>query len=228
MQSVAFKLFQSKCSFVSRASRSQVSVGFYSLQTCLDIIQASADPSASLPRAKRSLPRTSAAHVFHCLLPQAFRGAWFTRFASASIGAERKVILSDVAFRRSLCRLGLHWATHATWPLACKHGATLPRRFRKASANLPRNTRLFLPSWLAVGICSSSKRCVSCMQQHLFFYWNRFSELFYARTETFSCTSATKLPQTFREQIPSASLPHASARLARRTFSIIMSPSPLN
>ena len=127
-------------------------VGFYSLQTCLDIIQASADPSASLPRAKRSLPRTSAAHVFHCLLPQTFRGAWFTSFASASIGAERKVILSEVVFRRSLCRLGLHWATHATWPLACKHGATLPRSFREASANLPRSTvhRLFWPSWLLV------------------------------------------------------------------------------
>ena len=110
-----------------------MSVGFYSLQTCLDIIQASADPSASFPRAKRSLPRTSAAHVFHCLLPQAFRGAWFTSFASASIGAETNVILSEVVFR-SLCRLGLHWATHATWPLACKHGATLPRSFREASA----------------------------------------------------------------------------------------------
>ena len=45
----------------------------YSLQTLLDVVQASADPSASLPRAKRSLPRTSAAHVFHCLLLQAFR-----------------------------------------------------------------------------------------------------------------------------------------------------------
>ena len=111
----------------------------YCLQTCLDIIQASADPSASLPRAKRSLLRTSAPHVFHCLLPQTFRGTCFTRFASASIGAERKVILSEVVFRRSLCRLGLHWATHATWPLACKHGATLPRSFREASANLLRN-----------------------------------------------------------------------------------------
>ena len=71
--------------------------------------------------------------MFHCLLPQAFRGAWFTRLASASIGAEMKVILSEVVFRR-LCRPGLHWATHATWPLACKHGATLPRSFREASA----------------------------------------------------------------------------------------------
>ena len=207
---------------------SQLSVGFYSLQTCMDIIQASADPSASLPRAKRSLPRTSTAHVFHCLLPQTFRGAWFTSFASASIGAERKIILSEVVFRRSLCRLGLHWATHATWPLACKHGATLPRSFREASANLPRSTPAVLAFLAAVGICSSSKRCVSCTQQHLFFYWNCFSELFHARTDTFSCISATKLPQTFREQISSASLPHASARVARRTFSIIMSLSPLN
>ena len=124
------------------------SVGFYSLQTCLDIIQASADPSASFPRAKRSLPRTSAAHVFHCLLPQTFRGAWFTSFASASIGAETNVILSEVVFR-SLCRLGLHWATHATWPLACKHGATVPRSFREASANLPRST----PAVLAFLAC---------------------------------------------------------------------------
>ena len=158
-----------------------MSVGFYSLQTCLDIIQASADPSASLPRAKRSLPRTSAAHVFHCLLPQTFRGAWFTSFASASIGAERKVILSEVVFRRRLCRLGLHWATHATWPLACKHGATLPR----SCANLPRSTPAVLAFLAAVGICSSSQRYVSCTQQHLFFYWNCFSELFHARTETF-------------------------------------------
>ena len=125
-----------------------LSVGFYSLQTCLDIIQASADPSASFPRAKRSLPRTSAAHVFHCLLPQTFRGAWFTSFASASIGAETNVILSEVVFR-SLCRRGLHWATHATWPLACKHGATLPRSFREASANLPRST----PAVLAFLAC---------------------------------------------------------------------------
>ena len=125
-----------------------MSVGFYSLQTCFDIIQASADPSASFPRAKRSLPRTSAAHVFHCLLPQTFRGAWFTSFASASIGAETNVILSEVVFR-SLCRLGLHWATHATWPLACKHGATLPRSFREASANLPRST----PAVLAFLAC---------------------------------------------------------------------------
>ena len=191
-------------------SHLQLSVGFYSLQTCLDIIQASADPSASLPRAKRSLPRTSAAHVLHCLLPQTFRGAWFTRFASASIGAERNVILSQVVFRRSVCRLGLHWATHAMWPLACKHGAALPR------------------SWLAVGNCSSSKRCVSCTKQHLFFYCNRFYELFHARTETIRCISATKLPQTFREQIPSANLPHASARVARCTFSIIISLSLLN
>ena len=51
-----------------------LSVGFYSLQTCLDNIQASTDSSASLPRAKRSLPRTSAAHVFHCLLPQSSAG----------------------------------------------------------------------------------------------------------------------------------------------------------
>ena len=98
--------------------------------------------------------------------------------------------------------------------LACKHGATLPRSFREASAKLPQT-----PSWLAVGICSSSKpRCVSCTQQHLFFYWNRFSELFHARTETFSCISATKLPQTFREQISSANLPHASARGAAHIF----------
>ena len=114
---------------------------------CLDIIQASAGPSASLPRAKRSLPRTSASHVLHCLLPQTFRGAWFARFASASIGAERKVILSEVAFR-SLCRLGLH-CYHATWPLACKHGATLLRSFREASANPPRNT----PAVLAFLAC---------------------------------------------------------------------------
>ena len=100
-------------------------VAFCSLQTCLDIIQASA---ASLPRAKSSLARTSAAHVFYCLLPQAFRGAWFTRFASASIVAKRKVTLSKVVFRHSRCRLGF------------KHGATLPRSFRKPSANLPQNT----------------------------------------------------------------------------------------
>ena len=202
-------------------NRFQMSVGFYSLQTCLDIIQASADPSASFPRAKRSLPRTSAAHVFHCLLPQTFRGAWFTSFAFASIGAETNVILSEVVFR-SLCRLGLRGRLLAN---------TGPR-FRGASAKLPQTfrevRRLFWPSWLAVGICSSSKRYVSCMRQHLFFYWNCFSELFHARSETFSCISATKLPQTFREQIPSASLPHASARVTRRTFSIIMSLSPLN
>ena len=130
----------------ARITKTQLSVGFYSLQTCLDIIQSSADPSASFPRAKRSLPRTSAAHVFHCLLPQTFRGAWFTSFASASIGAETNVILSEVVFR-SLCRLGLHWATHATWPLACKH--TLPRSFREASVNLPRST----PAVLAFLAC---------------------------------------------------------------------------
>ena len=199
-----------------------MSVGFYSLQTCLDIIQASADPSASLPRAKRSLPRTSAAHVFHCLLAQTFRGAWFTSFSSASIGAETKVILSEVVFRRSLCRLGLHWATHATWPLACKHGATLPRSFREASAKYAGCFGLL--GLLLASALRVYKRYVSCTQQHLFFYWNCFSELFHARTGI----SATKLPQTFREQIPSASLPHASARVARRTLLIIMSLSPLN
>ena len=88
-------------------------------------------------RRARARTQTSAAHVFHCLPPQTFRGAWFARFSSASIGAERKVILRKVVFRRSLCRLGLHWATHATWALACKDGATLPRSFR---ASLPRNT----------------------------------------------------------------------------------------
>ena len=133
-----------------------------------------------------------------------FRGAWFTRFASASIGAERKVILSEVVLRRSLCRLGLHWATHATWPLACKHGATLPRSFREASANLPRNT----PAVLVFLACcwqllfEQAFRFLS--QQHLFFYWNRFSEIFHARTETFDFIQAPKLLQTFREQIPSA------------------------
>ena len=39
--------------------------------------------------AEKSLPRTSAAHVVHRLLPQTFRGALFTRLASASICAER-------------------------------------------------------------------------------------------------------------------------------------------
>ena len=138
-----------------------MSVVYYSLQTCLDIIQASADPSASLPRAKRSLPRISAAHVFHCLLPQTFRGAWFATFASASIGAERKVFLSKVAFRRSLSRLRLHWATHATWPLASNTGPP----FRGASAKLPRNTPAVL---VFLACCFSSKRCASCTRQHLF------------------------------------------------------------
>ena len=104
--------------------------------------------------------------------------------------------------------------------------------FRGASAKLPQTfreiRRLFWYSWLAVGNCSSSKRCVSCTQQHLFFYWNRFSELFHARTETFHFIQA----QSFRK--PSAnkslprSLPHASARVARCMFSIIMSLPLLN
>ena len=132
----------------------------------------------------------------------------------------------------TLCRLGLPLG-YPCYLAACLQtrghpSAELPRSFREASANLPRSTPAVLAFLAAVGICSSSKRYVSCTQQHLFFYWNCFSELFHARTETLSCISATKLPQTFRKQISSASLPHASARVARRTFSIIMSLSPLN
>ena len=90
-----------------------------------------------------------------------FRGTGVSLFASANLPRgmvykfcfcehwrRNNVILSEVVFR-SLCRLGLHWATHATWPLACKHGATLPRSFREASANLPRST----PAVLAFLAC---------------------------------------------------------------------------
>ena len=197
----------------------QLSVGFYSLQTCLDIIQASADPSSSLPRAKRSLPRNSAAHVFHCLLPQTFRRAWFTRSASASIGAERKVILSEVVFRRSLCRLGLHWATHATWPLACKHGAALPRSFRGASAELPQSFRKasakYAGRFRLFGLLLASAL--------------RVSVAFFVRSNTFSSTGIVSpsfsmhalkhlvvyQPQSFRKPSANKSLPRAFRMIPR-------------
>ena len=82
----------------------------------MDTIQDSADPSASLPQAKRSLPRTCAAHVFQRLLPQTFRGACFTRLASTS-GAEREFSLSKQGKYCSACvgaaLVGLHSGAHA-------------------------------------------------------------------------------------------------------------------
>ena len=143
-----------------------------------------------------------------------FRGTCVSLFASANLprGMVYKIrfrehwrrnesILSEVAACVGLGSNGL--------PMLRGHlPANSGPPFRGASAKLPQTfrevRRLFWPSWLAVGIRSWSKCCVSCTQQHLFFYWNRFSELFRARTETFSCKSAANLPRTnpFRE--PSA------------------------
>ena len=139
-----------------------MSAGVYSLQTCLDIIQASADPSASLPRAGflGELPRDmcfivcfrkpSTAHALQDLLPRVCTQK------RKSFKQGRKVVV-----RSSLCRLGLHSATCATWALARKHGAMLPRSFREPSA---KSAGCFGHLGL---LCSSSKRCVSCTQQYL-------------------------------------------------------------
>ena len=90
-----------------------------------------------------------------------FASACFTRFPSASIGVERKVILSkgnrgqNIVFRRSLYLNSIDLPVLRGHLLACKRRATLPRSFRGPSANLPRN----LPAVLVFFAC-----CWMCWQ----------------------------------------------------------------
>ena len=140
-----------------------MSVGFYSLQTCLDIIQASANPSASLPWAKRSLPRTSATHVF----PQTFRGHGLQDIIPRVLAQKGRSFSVRQCFAAACVGFG-----SIGLPMLRGHlPANMGPPFRGASANLPPTfseiRRLFWSSWIAVGNCSSSKRCVSCTQRHL-------------------------------------------------------------
>ena len=145
----------------------------------MDTIQASADPSAALPRAKRSLPRTSPAYVFHWLLPRCmlckscFREYW--RRKESHLSKERKQ-----CFAAACAGMSSIWATCATWALACKHvgpSAALPRTFYKPSAK----SAAGWSSWLVVGNCSSSNRCVLYAATPFCFYCNCFSVPFHVR-----------------------------------------------